>query len=87
MRLVDPDAIEPGEELGVALEASDAPPGPDERLLRRLLGLLAMAEEPEDHRVEPVRVAADKGLERRAVAALRAQDELGVRIAQRPHRE
>jgi hypothetical protein len=58
--LVDRDAVQPGEEPGVALEATDAPPGADERLLRDLLGLVAVVHEAKHHDLYPVGVPADE---------------------------
>jgi hypothetical protein len=71
----------------VALEATDAPPGPDERLLGDLLGLVTVAQEPQHDDVEPVGVPADELFERRAVAVLGAPHELGVDVGHSSPRE
>jgi hypothetical protein len=83
--LVDADAVQPGEELRLALEASDSPPRADERLLGYLLGLVAVAQEAQNHCVEAVGVPAHELFECVAIAALRAQHQVAVGISHRVH--
>ena len=79
-RLVDADPVQPGEEARVALEPSDPPPRPDERLLRDLLGVMAIRHKANHDSEQVLGVPAHELLERLAFAGLRARDQLGVLV-------
>ena len=80
-RFVDADSVQPREELRIALEAGHRTPGPHERLLRDLLGLVCVVDHAQDDSVQPVRVPAHQLLECQLVPLPGARNEIDLTIA------
>ncbi len=74
--LVDCDPVEPREDHRATLEAADAAPRAQERLLQDIFGFATVAEEPQGDRVQAVRIYVGKRFEGTHVAGLGPTDQL-----------
>lgn len=63
-RLVDADAVEPREELRVSAKRRQPTPGPQERLLRDLLGLMRIGAQPHHDGIQAIGMTANEFIER-----------------------
>jgi hypothetical protein len=69
------DAVQPGAERSVTIEASEAPHGSKERILGGIGRVLFVVQDPAAHSVDTVVVPAEEHLECSTVAALSRSDE------------
>src|SRR4051812_624833 len=73
----DEEPVEPGVEPLRIAQGADVPPGPDERLLDRVLGGIPVAKDASRDRVQAVVRGGPEGIECLVIAPLCALDEIG----------
>jgi hypothetical protein len=75
------EPVRPGIEATRIAKLRKVPPDGEQRLLRRVLGNVDVAQDPERHRVESVAHGDGEAREGLLVAALRPCDQIGIHVA------
>ena len=74
------EPVRPGIEAGRVAKLRKVPPDGQQRLLRRILGKVGVAQDPVRHRVETVADGDGEAREGLLVSALRPSDQLGIHV-------
>ena len=80
------EPVRPGVKARRVAELGKVPPDREQRLLRRVLGEIGVAQDPVRHRVESVAGGDGEAREGLFVAALRPPDQLGIHVPHPPGR-